>query len=214
MEILQEVLNRAGIQEVDWDLVLIGDGSGTGWEDAAGWAGVLIDKETRGRRLMYGAMNKGSVNLAELMPYVQSLAWYHSQFGESALKRKGMLRVHVITDSQVTAQHGIQSCRPGEPLPNVPQRTLWAAVREMTRIGYVIQWHWAARSTSGLNYLSDLVAGLSRRSVMGVEVGGMYAEAVRAAKALDQLSFADPLTGEPISPYGINPDEPSIPQAP
>ena len=169
---------------------------------------MLIDRETRNRKTFYGAMNQGSINLAEMMPYLQALSWYHGNHGHARLKIRSPQIVHVITDSQVTALHGNNTSHGHESLPKVGHRALWAAMRDLCSVGYRIQYHWAERSVVNLNYLADLIAGLSRRQIMGIDVNeqGHGELAARAATALTQLKISDPLTGEPISPYHINPD--------
>ena len=188
----------------------MGDGSGTGWNDACGWASVLIDRHTKSRKTFYGGMNLGSVNLAEMMPYFQALSWYHNAHGMARLKERCPLHVHVITDSQVTALHGNRAASGHENLPKIGHRALWAAMREFKALGYQLEYHWAERSDSGLNYLSDLIAGLSRREIKHIDanitgVDGVLA--VRGANAIGQVTFKDPETGDPISPYEINPIE-------
>jgi len=203
-ELLDALLSKACIAE--WDLLMVGDGSGTGWNEPNGWACVLIDRQTRLRKLFYGGSNAGSVNFAELMPYFQGLTWFHSQHGKRRLKERGFQRVHVITDSQVTALHGNRSANPREDLPSVPQRPLWAAVREQCRIGYQLQFHWAARMTNDLNYISDLVAGLTRRALIPLEDESAPDSIMQDALAvIDSIEFIDPKTGCEADIYGANP---------
>lgn len=203
---LNHLLARAHIG--DWDLLLVGDGSGTGWEDACGWASVLIDRHTSSRKTFYGGMNFGSVNLAEMMPYYQALCWYHHSHGMRMLKRKCPLRTHIITDSQVTALHGNRAAGAYEPLPKVGHRALWAAFREFGALGYQMEFHWVGRSEVDLNVLGDLIAGLSRREMLAVNVcESDDPVAIKAARAIGNLQFCDPLTGERINPYTINPEE-------
>jgi hypothetical protein len=155
-------------------------------------------------------MNFGSVNLAEMMPYLQALSWYHHSHGKARLKQKCPLLVHVITDSQVTALHGNRTASGHEDIPKVGHRALWAAMREFKALGYQIEYHWAERSDSGLNYLADLIAGLSRREIKHVNIdltGVDGVLSVRGANAIGQVTFCDPETGNQISSYEINPDE-------
>lgn len=204
-ELLQAILDRANIG--DWDVLLIGDGSGTGWDSPAGWASVLIDRRTSGRRTFYGGLNLGSINLAEMMPYFQALCWFHNAHGMERLRERCPLLVHVITDSQVTALHGNRAANRHEDLPKVGQRPLWAAVREFAALGYRIQFHWAERCESGLNYLADLIAALSRRGIMQIDqLATDDALAAKARQAIERVTFCDPATGRPISAYEINPD--------
>lgn len=200
-EILEKLLERVNI--VDWDALIVGDGSGTGWNTPCGWGGVLIDKNSKGRKLFYGGLSMGSINLAEMMPYFQSLVWYEETYGKKLRKRFGTVNVHIITDSQVTALHGGRTASGFEDLPKVPQRSLWAAMREFRALGYRIHWHWAERCDSGLNVLGDLVAGLARRSIKNIDPSVDLAK--QAAEAIGNLTFRDPASGEVLSPYLINP---------
>lgn len=105
--LLSAVIQRIG--NPPWDLLVIGDGSGSGWNEACGWACTLISNHQQLRRFFYGAMDCGSINLAEAMPYLQSLTWYDVHHGKERLKALGYLRVHILTDSQVTANWGNQA---------------------------------------------------------------------------------------------------------
>jgi ribonuclease HI len=206
-ELLQAVLDRVRIRE--WDLLLIGDGSGSGWDGAAGWASTLINRWTRDRFVFFGGANVGSVNFAEMMPYFQALIWYHNHAGKDEVKKRGLLNVHVITDSAVTVNHGAKAAQPGQELPKVPQRALWAGMRELGHMGYCLHWHWAERSTNSLNFLADLIAALARRQILllGQDISlpdnGELAQ--RAAEALAEVRFVDPVDGEPIDVHALNP---------
>lgn len=206
-ELLEQVLERAGIRQ--YDVLILGDGSGSGWQTPSGWAATLIDRETHGRKLFFGAMNAGSINLAELMPYFQALVWFHAQHGKARLERRGTLQVHIITDSNVIATQGRAAANLIEPLPKV-QQPIWAGMREFVRLGYQLNFHWAQRCDSSLNRVADLLAGLSRRQLIDSSFVPLADEeklSRRAAAALDNVRFVDPQTGEPISVYHINPHQ-------
>lgn len=184
----------AELEIVDWDLLLVGDGSGSGWAGGCGWAYVLIDRLTRGRRDDCGGMSAGSINLAELMPYLQAMTYYHANHGRERLKARGLLNVHVITDSQVIFTHGRQASLPTEPLPKV-QRELWAAMRAYTTAGYHFTFHWARRSTSLLNWYTDLLAAVTRKSVMRARGGNLSPTDLRGLRRtamLCQLALEQP----------------------
>lgn len=210
VELLTQVLQRANIHP--WDLVLIGDGSGSTWEAPCGWAATLVDAAAPpddNRWVYFGAASQGSVNMAELMPYLMALTCYHHARGEARLKVKCPLDVHIITDSQVTAGHGQRAANPVQDLPRVPQRALWAGIREFARLGYNFHWHWAPRSTSSLNVLADLVAAIGRREL--IRIGKqptphpLAANAAAVMRAAKELVFADPETGQPIDVRMLNP---------
>lgn len=191
-----------------WDLFIVGDGSGSGWAHACGWACTLIDRRQQARRFFYGAMDCGSVNFAESMPYIQALTWYDNNFGKEALESVGFLRVIILTDSQVIAQWGNRAMQP--EVADVPRKQLmiWAAMRELRRVGYHCEFRWAPRMTTELNWAADLMAGLTRQAVIDAfdpkNVAGAD-PAIRAANAVDNLVFYDPETGTRLDPYSINP---------
>lgn len=206
IELLQKVLDRAQIKT--WDVLLVGDGSGNGWDQPCGWAGILIDNELRLRRMDYGAMNPGSINFAEVMPYVQALNWLDNNGGRRRLKDRGVIRVHVLTDSAVVARWGTIAADLNQPLPR-KHILLWAGMRELARCGYVINYHWAPRSSSMLNWAADLIAGLSRRAIIGAGSQPQADEDIRrkAEAAIASIRFEDPRSGEAISIYNLNPYE-------
>lgn len=202
-----QILQRLGNPR--WDILIVGDGSGSGWANACGWAATIIDKATQGRRFFYGGMDCGSVNFAESMPYIQAMTWYDNHHGKKMLDELGFLNVHILTDSQVIAQWGNRAMQSEGELPR-KQMALWAAARELRRVGYHCTFHWAPRLTTGLNWAADIMAGISRLAVTAA-LDPAYISgdnpAVRAANAIGNLVFYDPETGRPLDPYTINPSQ-------
>lgn len=209
--LLTDIFNKINI--TNCDILIIGDGSGSAWQHACGWAATVVCMRHHARRFFYGAMECGSINMAELMPYVQALTWYDAHYGENLLKTLGYLNVHIVTDSQVIARWGNRAMDPDAELPR-PQKYLLAGLREFRRLGYHCKFHWAARNTSELNWAADIMAGLSRITVSNA-VDSTYftgpSPARRAADALASVVFRDPETGEPLSPYLLNPDTSTVP---
>lgn len=145
---------------------MVGDGSGTGWNDACGWATALIDNHMKTGRFYTGAANLGSINLAEQLPYFQAvLHWRASGGGKELLERRGVVHTHIVTDSQVIANHGAQAADFNQMLPKT-QGPLWAGWRELAREGFVFTFHWAPRESSLLNQACDLLASMARKAVM------------------------------------------------
>jgi hypothetical protein len=199
------VLSKLGNPK--WDLLIVGDGSGSGWNQACGWAATLVDNVYGARRFFYGGMDCGSVNLAESMPYLHALSWYDAHHGKTLLKQLGFLRVHVLTDSQTIATWGNRAASPEGELPR-KQLAFWAGIRELRRIGYQCEFHWSPRITTELNWAADLMAGLSRLEIIQAKFPGQIAgedAATRAANAIGNLVFYNPETGQPINPYQFNP---------
>lgn len=143
--------------------MIIGDGSGTGWQDGCGWAMTVIDRTSRDYKQLKGSADGGSVNMAELMPVMHGITWFHATHGAERFKAGlGNLCVHVVTDSQVTATHGTQAADFTQMLPK-SNTIFWAAIREYQRLGYSFRFHWMERSTTPLNQAADVVASMARR---------------------------------------------------
>jgi len=168
---IQEIMTHLGIYSQNWDVLLIGDGSGQGWEMGCGWACVLIDHYSARRKLFYGAMSSGTIGLAELLPYFHSMLWYSRGPGKSRLDRlqttrksNPILQVHIITDSEIIAKQGNGHAK------IINNRELWAAFDQFSKMGYAFKWHWLERDTIGLNALTDHISRESRRSVEKVQL--------------------------------------------
>lgn len=157
---LQTVLDQLGVKQNDWDLVLIGDGSGSNWQAGCGWAAVLIDKKSRQRRVFYGAMSCGTVNLAEVFPYLQAMMWYEDArktWLDSSENRP--LRVHIITDSKYAADAG------NLLIPRKANAALWAALDTVIGNTYHVTWHWMCRNGTCLNAMTDELSKSSRKTL-------------------------------------------------
>lgn len=194
-ELLSALLARLNI--ANWDVLLVGDGSGSGWTTPCGWASILVDRVYHGRQLFYGAMNLGSVNLGESMPYLHALSWYDAQVGKTLLRQTGQIRVHIVTDSATVANWGTKAMQLGEPLPR-KHIGLWATMREYRQLGYTMTFHWAPRMTTGFNWAADLVAGLARVAIRDMPLDADLIP--RAIAGIRQADFEGSL-------YQIHPEE-------
>ena len=152
------MLERFGIE--DWDMVLIGDGSGCKWDHEMGWAVTAIEKDSMERRVFWGAANKGTVNFAEMMAYLQPLLWYFAELDQREKKSKTRNRVrqvHIITDSEYVRTRGDQENRMFKR-----NRLLWQIFDLIQRFGYILHWHWAERDTVALNTFADQLSKAAR----------------------------------------------------
>jgi len=189
---LDDVLADLGV--TDWDVVLVGDGSGTGWSKACGWAAVLHDRATSLRQVFLGGLNHGTNYLAELLPYIHALLWYTRGPGKSRLHERIMrqpgscLMVHIITDSEILASQGNGKAGRKE------NEELWLALDRMASKGYKLVWHWVARDRLGLNQLTD---HMSRESRLTIDL--VIEEAIK------RISVVKPPEGTSI--YDYNPAE-------
>jgi len=160
---LDDLLKHLHIQT--WDTLIVGDGSGTGWKQGAGWASVLIDQSSGARKLFYGAMNTGTVTLGEMFPYLHALSWYAGRDGPGRNRRQEVqqlgrdMQVHIVTDSQTVATCG------NNPASRRSHRELWKAFDEYRSNGFALQFHFVARDVINLNVLVDEISRQARKDM-------------------------------------------------
>jgi len=129
-----------------WQLILVGDGSGSALDRPSGWAVAAIEAD-RSLQLFWGAMNTGTVQVSELMPYLQALAYYG---GRKEPPRDGIWEVHLVTDSDYLFKLGRGDYSQG------PTVRLWGTVLASLRAqGFSLHWHWRRRETLQLNRWAD-----------------------------------------------------------
>ncbi len=165
---LARLLQVHGVE--NWDLLLIGDGSGSGAMQPCGWAVALIDRATAIRRLLVGGLSMGSISIAELWPYVMVLDHFDSTIRgavhRKSLKQTFSLDVHVFTDSQYIANAGARVASRGKHI------ALWAGIGYFERAGYNINWHWIQDGRDSpflLHKLMDELASEGRHRMKGIE---------------------------------------------
>lgn len=166
-ETLEELLSRLNIK--NWDVLLIGDGSGSNWSKEAGWASVSIERVTMERLVHCGAVNRGTVNLAEMMAYIQPLDWLSGREADRRKKKQTPIRayqVHIITDSDYCRRTGN-----GADRMMLKNAGLWAVFDVYARHGFVLNWHHVYGHTEGkecaLNQYCDKLSKLARKLVKG-----------------------------------------------
>lgn len=157
-ETLEALLKRLGI--ADWDFLIVGDGSGSNWTREAGWGAVSIERATMDRMVWSGSVSRGTVNLAEMMAYLQPLEWLASR--ESDKRKKGGARafdIHIVTDSDYCRTTGNSSGRMMSK-----NAGLWAVFDAFARHGFVLHWHWIPRENCELNRYCDKLSKLARKT--------------------------------------------------
>lgn len=157
-----------------WDVLIVGDGSGSTWDRAAGWGAVTIERETGHREVHAGLVNRGTVNFAELMAYVQALDWLASRERDrrDAGSPARAYRVHIITDSDYCRVAGSRSPRMAKK--NVG---LLSILNTYVRQGFVLKWHHLPRENCALNSYADKLSKLMRKLVEGYNPRRKLAEA-------------------------------------
>jgi ribonuclease HI len=174
---LDEVLKSLGVTQ--WDVAIVGDGSGTAWGEPCGWSSILHERKSSLRKCFNGGFSHGTNNLAELIPYLQAMLWYANGPGKKRLHDLRMLdhnkvlTIHIVTDSEITAKQGN-----GE-YNRKANREIWAAIDSFCDRGYRFYWHWLGRSKTGLNILADYLAGNSRLA--------MREASAKSAKAMSSV---------------------------
>ena len=157
------MLTHLQLNDANWDVLVVGDGSGQGWELGAGWASVLIDKHTYARKLLFGALNVGTVTLGELFPYIHALTWYTGKDGPGQQRRREIanalgraVQIHIVTDSAIIAAAG------NHPESRHAYAELWAVFDAFTRSGFEQTFHHVPREVVDLNILVDEVSRTAR----------------------------------------------------
>jgi ribonuclease HI len=144
----------------EYDLLLVGDGSGGDYQGPAGWACVAYDRELKAGIIHAGAVTSGTVNYAELFPYLHAL-WYHSQ--EHRGQNTGSpWQVVVVSDSEVTVR-----CGNGE-YGRHANVAWWRALEWYTDNGYALRWHHIRRLTNEWNVVADAIAGAAREQALAL----------------------------------------------
>jgi ribonuclease HI len=164
---LQDLLMRFNIK--DWDVLLVGDGSGSQWERACGWACVLVEQAILTPKLFYGAASAGTNYTAELEAYLRPMLWYSEGPGKERLKWRASGRttplgqVHILTDCQTLAKQGNGFVRRDR------NRPLWAALEKIAEQGYQFHWHWMPREACALNQWADRQSKLMRTTLTRID---------------------------------------------
>lgn len=135
------------LQIDNWDILLIGDGSG-GSGGPCGWGCLSIERKDFSRKTWYGSMNEGTINVAEYMAYIQPLIYFANQKAET------FQHVHIITDSQVVAAAN-------------PNYICGKFLADFLAKGFIIKTHWLARDTIQANEFADLVSKSARIAIKG-----------------------------------------------
>lgn len=154
---VNETLTRLKIE--DWDYLIVSDGSGSDHNHPCGWAAITIERTAFDHDVWYGAVNRGTVNFAEILGVLQPLTWISAQ----EEKRKGPRRfpkIHIVTDSGYAKQIGDSANRVLKS--NI---FLWQCFDICQSYGYQLNWHWCKRDELILNRLADALSKGARLTV-------------------------------------------------
>lgn len=142
----------------EYDLLLLGDGSGTTSEQSCGWACVAHNKILGTVEMHNGSLSCGTNNFAELIPYVQAL-WHFDQSFRELVTPGQVARVEIVSDSEVTVRcgNGVYA-RKGNGC-------LWGGIEWFEKNGYTIHWTHVRRNTNKFSKKCDWLAGETRISL-------------------------------------------------
>lgn len=164
------MMRRLNVQDDEWDVAIIGDGSGQRWDIGAGWASILVDKRSRRRKLFYGGMNCGTVYISEIMPYLHAMQWYSWYLTEHVENRKPTIRVHCVTDNKAVATQGAMLRSGVVPASIKKQRELWMALGAFAQRGLLLDFTFVPRSEIALNVYADDVSRKARLIMSDVQL--------------------------------------------
>lgn len=134
-------------------VVLIGDGSGSLWSRPCGWSVIALDFINKIFEVYMGSSSHGSVNYAELYPYIHAL----TALTDLWCKREILPPKHIdiCSDSEVTVRCG----------SGIYGRTahggLWASIEYFGKI-HQITWNHIPRNTYQLHILADKLSKHAR----------------------------------------------------
>jgi ribonuclease HI len=162
---VEDLLKHYGIRQTDWDYLIIGDGSGTGWDKEIGWGSTLICKADNSRKVFFGAMSSGTNNTAELYAALHPLTFLVNNMNWA--DRPEGVKVHVITDSKYVAD-GLTHDNPIWVASVAKNRELWMAIHMTRRRGIEIVGHHLPRNSIELATFGHTLANASRTRLIGV----------------------------------------------
>lgn len=142
-----------------FDLMLVGDGSGTQLFMPHGWCCLSFHVPSGEVASHHGGASFGTSNHAELTAYVHALWAHHA---EQSLRVDGLrptVRVLVVSDSELTVKCGRGQYARRANLP------LWASIDWFCGVGYRFDWRWIPRLSHPLNSLADKTATRARKAL-------------------------------------------------
>lgn len=156
---LDTLLSAHGLTPQDWDLVLCGDGSGSGWKTGGAYAVFLVDQCMPARDFLTGGCSHTTVNRMELSAYTEALAYHYHGLLEGSLK-KIPYNVWIFTDSEITAKvgEGVYARK--------ANADLWHTIDWYESRGYRLNWRNIPRNSTDFHVEADDIAGEMRAGII------------------------------------------------
>ena len=192
IDTLKKLLEYLNIR--DWDLLIIGDGSGCGWNMGAGWAWSLLDRQSKARAAACGALDKGTVTIGELFPCWMALNWYVSEDGPGRDRQKEMIktgkRIQTIICSDSTGVVNAGNYPPArKSYPDI-----WSAIEYYQQHGFNLLFKHIPRDMVNMHILLDQYARRAR-----INLKTSYQQTIA------DLQTAHPSLQEDLTIYDLNP---------
>jgi hypothetical protein len=165
---LDDMFRELRMPSNGWDLILIGDGSGSKWDNPGGWACSMIMKSRETKEVHYftplvGAVSRGSINWLEAVPYWHCLRHHYYHMDGKELCADGGVDVFIVSDSEwvVKTMSGRQSARTHDDMV-----MLFQYYRQH---GYRMQWRHVKRDVIKMNKIVDMLAVNAREYISDME---------------------------------------------
>jgi hypothetical protein len=165
-------LDLIGLKADDpWDVIVVGDGSGSRWGYGGGWATILFDKMANARKTNWGALSDTTINICELSPYIYTMMWYSRGPAVTLREQKRRknpyqfprISIHIVTDCKVIAEQG-----QGKMSRNANE-ALWASFDVFERQGFVFTFHFIPRDNFTANRVCDGLSKDMRHLIESIE---------------------------------------------
>ena len=169
IDTLEKLIQAIHVPVSNWDLFLVGDGSGSKWNNPGGWACAMIMRDRETEAIHYvtpfvGAVSRGSINWLEAMPYWHCLRHHYYEMDGSILAKEGSgVEVHIVSDSEWVVKSMSGRFR------TKVHGDMLVLFNYFKSKGYRLWWHHFHREVVKLNSIVDQLAVNAREYINAIE---------------------------------------------
>lgn len=147
----------------DFHLMIVGDGSGSLHNMPCGWWCGFYYRPSGNVKEYYGGCNAGSVNYAELSPFLHTLYVFHAALVKvDLLKTVDKWKVLIVTDSELTVKCAMREYQRKSNL------ALWAQIDWYEKNGFEITWKHTPRNSNPINLKADKTSKTMRKTMENI----------------------------------------------
>lgn len=139
-----------------WDVLIISDGAGSGWDGPIGWSGLLYDRWSAAYVPMIGCETSGTITRAELQPFISLLALHRARIFPDSWKGNRLASVLAFSDNL-----SVVNCANGGCLIDANQ-DMWRAYQTVTESRYRVVFHHLQRDLVPAHKLMDQLSASAR----------------------------------------------------